>query len=155
MKNSSTIKIKALGLLVVFSLNMVLGFACSVGLDLGYNRNHHSQNAAAEHSPGKDKIAGNCHSDFSAGDSSSERSDSPNDTDCCSNGVVKFFKLDKNTSASNTDAGTPALWMVRQFTYQIELLQSVNDNSPRTHHFGRNDYPPLPDIRIAIQSFLI
>ncbi|HEY5631199.1 MAG TPA: hypothetical protein VIR31_03660, partial [Nitrososphaeraceae archaeon] len=34
-------KIRALALLTVFSLNTVAGFACSVGVDMGYNAHHH------------------------------------------------------------------------------------------------------------------
>ena len=41
MKKNSSIQLKAAFLLIVFALNTVLGFACSMGLDMGYNKSHH------------------------------------------------------------------------------------------------------------------
>lgn len=36
MKSTISIKIKAAFLLVVFALNTVVGFACSLGVDMGF-----------------------------------------------------------------------------------------------------------------------
>ena len=153
MKNSSTIKIKALSLFTVFSLNMLLGFACSLGINMGYNRDHHHLNSVSEKS--SNNLVTDCHIAFSGDDNSNEGSDSSNDKDCCSNGVVKFFKLDKNISTTNVDLCSPLLLMVNQLTYQMELLQHLKNNEPAIHYFVQSDHPPLPDIRTAIQSFLI
>ena len=110
MKISSSIKIKAFSLLTVFSLNMLLGFACSLGINMGYNRDHHHLNSVSEKY--SDNLVTDCHADFSGDDNSNEGSDSSNDKDCCSNGVVKFFKLDKNISTTNVELCSPLLLMV-------------------------------------------
>ena len=54
-------KIVAAFLLLVFSLNTIAGFACSVGIDLGYNSKHHPvhetiQAVAHIHQDGKKHI---------------------------------------------------------------------------------------------------
>ena len=45
MNRTISIKIKATLLITVFSLNTVMGFACSMGIDMGYNKSHHSEEA--------------------------------------------------------------------------------------------------------------
>src|SRR5689334_8615019 len=42
MKSGLKNSIRAALLLVVFSLNTVIGFACSIGIDMGFNSTHHS-----------------------------------------------------------------------------------------------------------------
>lgn len=41
MKPPRAIQYKALFLLVTFSMNTVVGFACSMGVDMGFNSHHH------------------------------------------------------------------------------------------------------------------
>ena len=57
MKRSRSIQIKAALLLLVFSLNTVIGFACAVGVDMGFNTPHHQDEVATKevhvHSDGK------------------------------------------------------------------------------------------------------
>ena len=56
MKRNKSIQLKAAFLLIVFSLNTVIGFACAVGLDMGFNSHHHCQENAI-------KTEGNHHHD--------------------------------------------------------------------------------------------
>ena len=51
MNPSRTIKFKALFLLVSFSLNSVVGFACSLGIDMGFNSGHHHHEHNDEEQP--------------------------------------------------------------------------------------------------------
>jgi hypothetical protein len=46
MKPRFSIQLKAAFLLVVFSINTVVGFACAVGLDMGFNTKHHEDEQA-------------------------------------------------------------------------------------------------------------
>jgi len=159
MVSSSTIKVIAFNLLVAFSLNTLLGFACSLGIDMGYNsKHHHSQSSIS--SQATDKKKGCCtegqNSTRNMKTDHEERSESPNDQDCCSNGVVNFLKLDKNISSSVTvEPPVSVILFVVQFTYQIQLLEYIKSNLYSTHRFTRRHHPPIPDIRISIQSFLI
>lgn len=43
MTKSRSIQLKAAFLLVVFSLNTLVGFACAMGVDMGFNQPHHSK----------------------------------------------------------------------------------------------------------------
>lgn len=61
MKIKSTIQIKAGFLLVIFSLNTIIGFACSMGLNMGFNSSGHHKEETIEprihiHSDGKAHI---------------------------------------------------------------------------------------------------
>jgi len=43
LKLKSSIKVKASFLLIVFTLNTIVGAACAMGLDMGFNSKHHSE----------------------------------------------------------------------------------------------------------------
>jgi len=45
MNQKRSIQFKAAFLLIAFSLNTVIGFACAVGLDMGFNSHHHKESA--------------------------------------------------------------------------------------------------------------
>ena len=47
MKRNRSIQLKAAFLLLVFGLNTVVGFACSLGLDMGFNIPHHKEEVSA------------------------------------------------------------------------------------------------------------
>ena len=159
MKYRTAIKIKALTLLIVFSLNTVMGFACSLGIDMGYNsKHHHNQgNTVKQHSS---KTVGTCHTRGNDEGFSElqhdQGSDSANDQDCCSHGVLKFLKLDKNISPSATsDIIGPLIMLDFRFTYQIDLTEYLKSNANNNYYFTSTHHSPIPDIRIAIHSFLI
>lgn len=95
-------KIRALILLTVFSLNTVAGFACSLGLNMGYNAHHHG---------GHDKIhtSGGClhhHMGCLPGNNSVTKAKAPND-DCCSGAVNSFTRLDKAVAYNNLLLAAP------------------------------------------------
>ena len=48
MKRNISIQLKAALLLIVFSLNTVIGFACAMGVDMGFNTHHHDEEEATE-----------------------------------------------------------------------------------------------------------
>ena len=158
MKSRTAIKIKALSLLIVFSLNMIMGFACSLGIDMGYNSKHHHKTASTiEQNAGKTE--GACHTggnDERTSKQHDKRSNSSNEQDCCSHGVLKFLKLDKNVSPGTTsDIIAPVILVAIHFAYQIDLSEYLKNNANNTYYFTRTHHPPIPDIRIAIHSFLI
>ena len=56
MKKNSSIQFKAAFLFLVFSMNMVVGFACAIGVDMGFNTTHHHDTEAVKvhtHANGK------------------------------------------------------------------------------------------------------
>ena len=103
-------------LLLVFSLNTVVGFACSMGMDLRFSASHHKEEATSPavhiHADGKKhqheketaKIPVHVHADGKKHvhaktepikHDQEKRSEKSKD-DCCSDGVLKIQQLDKN-----------------------------------------------------------
>src|SRR6185312_15016131 len=95
MKKSKSIQIKAAILLIVFSLNTVIGFACAVGLNMGFNSHHHEESAI--------KVSENRHHDKSHHHDEADihhHQTNNNKDNCCNDGVMKFQQVDKNISTS-------------------------------------------------------
>ena len=150
MKINSSIQFKAAFLIIVFSLNTVIGFACAVGMDMGFNTSHHHDEAAMEatmhvHTDGKKHIH---HND-------NDHHTSNNETDnCCNDQVMKFTQLDKSVPQSIKTISPTFLTAFVSAWYDIDILYtSYFDTSIK--YFVRSYHPPIPDIRIAIQSFQI
>ncbi|MEO6316215.1 MAG: hypothetical protein ABIU63_09715 [Chitinophagaceae bacterium] len=155
MKQNIAIQIKAAFLLIVFSMNTVIGFACAMGVDMGFNnKHHHDKEETAEivihvHADGKkhqhhDKTAKHHHG-------SKEESEKGG---CCNDGVVQFQSLDKNLNQH-----TAVVLNVPFFTAVISnffIIDIAKQTSVCTHkHIVQFFHPPPPDIRILIQSFQI
>lgn len=159
MKRNTPIQLKAAFLLIVFSLNTVIGFACSVGIDMGFNSKHHHEEEATEavvhvHKDGKQHVhheRKNTHSHDLAAHQNKSGSDKDN---CCNDKVKSFQQLDK-TVPTSVNAIHPVFFTAFLASYyNINILPHsdiVKDIKP----FVRSYHPPIPDIRIAIQSFQI
>lgn len=154
MKNNLSIQLKAAFLLAVFSLNIVVGFACSVGIDMGFNKHHHDNEMIAEQSD-------HHHSEMQA-DKSSYHNDEvgkPNskedDGNCCKDKVTKIATADKSLPQSYSAIVNPVFFtpFVSTF-YQVNIFSLYPENIS-VKHFVRSCPPTIQDIRIAIQSFLI
>ena len=164
MKDKTSIQIKAAFLLVVFALNTLVGFACSVGINMGFNSSHHHDEETRVpvvhiHADGKkhvhDEVAekhdhnkGQHHNEVS-GDPSKEGKDN-----CCNDKVVKLDQQDKSL-AKTIDYNHFVFFTtsVPVFHY-TDLLYNFQFTS-KVKHFVRSYHPPIPDIRVAIQSFQI
>src|SRR5690349_21226508 len=106
MKTKKSILVRAAFLLVVFSMNTVVGFACSVGVDMGFNSKHHDVEEATEavvhvHNDGKKHFhheKKESHDKSKGHDEASSKHKSGNDNDngnCCNDKVKSFQQLDK------------------------------------------------------------
>jgi hypothetical protein len=157
--------LKAAFLFTVFALNTVIGFACSVGLDMGFNSKHHHDDEATEavvhvHKDGKRHVHNekkeNHHLDKSHHhDQVNSNHKSGEDKDgCCNDKVTKFEQLDKSVSQGVNIVHPVFFTAFLTSFYKINLLHP-SDVVIDTKHFVRSYHPPIPDIRIAIQSFQI
>lgn len=147
MKRQLKNKIRALVLLTVFSLNMLAGFACSIGVDMGYNRHHHDQGEKHNHKHGMD--ISNSHSVVKLDDANSK-------DDCCSNDVTKFTLLDKSIAQDYIHLESPVFFLV--FT-AIFFPPTINEiglavNS-RFQFVRRSSFLNDTDIQTAIRRFQI
>ena len=149
MKQKRYIQFKAAFLLIIFSLNMIIGFACAVGVDMGFNSHHHQEEETAVaihvHANGKKhhhEKAAHKHSDDNKKD------------DCCSDKALKIFQADKAVpqfakllSPTFATAFIP-VYYATNISYPSQVITS-------NKYYVRGHHPPIPDIRIAIQSFQI
>lgn len=153
MKRNISIKIKAALLLLVFSLNTGVGFACAVGLDMGFNTSHHQEEATKPsihiHSDGKKHE----HHNESAKQHHEEKETPKKDKDdCCNDDVLKFQNLDKNLNQNNKTAiNIPVLTAILTTFSGIDIFRTAEPPL----HTARYLFPPPPDILISIQRFQI
>ena len=141
-------KIRASILLTVFSLNTVAGFACSVGIDLGYNKHHH------EH---QDKVIGhheeyNGHHDETEGKEVSKPQD-----DCCSGDVANFTLLDKSSTTSVThQLQTPVVILTFSALYIFSTIKEpVLPVNSDFQFVRRSCFLNDTDLQITIRRFQI
>lgn len=169
MKPQRAIQYKALFLLATFSLNTVVGFACSMGVDMGFNSKHHSHNSSKEHDHADadnhhEHDGNNSHSHHHGGVASHHHSDndtntasftSQNEENCCKDYVVGFNSLDKQIAKQSSTQ--------LKITYLSPFILSAfiteaNNVKGYVQHLKipprEIDYSP-PDIRVFIKSFLI
>lgn len=155
MKRNRSISLKAVFLLVVFLLNTVIGFACTVGLE----EDHHLHNAPATHLHKHDHGGSDHHHSKSehhhddlAADHHSAKKDKEN---CCKDEVTKLLKEDKLAAAKSAANLQPVVFITVPVSfYQFDAL-ALSIFAPSTRYFVRSYHPPIEDIRISIQSFQI
>jgi ABC-type nickel/cobalt efflux system permease component RcnA len=142
-RRNISIQLKAAFLLIVFSMNMIIGFACAVGIDMWFNTGHHEETEIMAHK-------GSHHHD----DANKHHKSKEEKGNCCNDHVVKFSQVDK--SFPHGFAGLNAIFFTTLISsfYNIDVLHT-SKTSANTKYFVRNHHPPIPDIRIAIQSFQI
>ena len=158
MKKIKTIQLKAAVLLIVFSLNTIIGFACAVGLDMGFNSKHHEEEVTDIpihiHTDGKQHRH---HNEVKSHhqDANNHLHKKTNDKDdCCNGDVTKIAQQDK-AIAQSINIVNPIFFtaFVAGFYNAGGLLSTGVDSHFK--YFIRSHHPPIPDIRIAIQSFQI
>lgn len=157
MKKPRSTQLKAAFLLVIFALNMIVGFACSLGLDMGFNSQHHNTKAGTSsvhiHKDGKKHIH-NSSSGHSQKHGHSHKKDATasKKDDCCKDKVVKLQSADKSFQYSKTTVDVNTYIIPNNNT----RIVAFNTADPRLRiYMARHFHPPPCDIRIAIQSFQI
>jgi len=150
MKEKRHIQIKAAILLIVFSLNTVIGFACAAGLDMGFNHKHHHE----EDETIMQKIS--CHNDktYQHNEAGNNYKLKDGKDNCCNAQVIKFSQLDKAVPQSLNAINPIFLTAFVSSYYGIDILYTSYINTG-INYFVRSYHPPISDIRIEIQSFQI
>lgn len=148
-------KIRALLLLMVFSLNTMAGFACSIGVNMGYNKNHHGQGRHDEVGSHHMGAMHHHHNSPPLENISIVKMYSP-DNDCCASQVNSFTRLDKSVVYNNLLLKPP----VFSITLPSNTIDISKNENGGTVNSGFQDVrrwcaPDHTDIRIAIQSFQI
>ena len=165
LKKNQSIKLKATFLMAVLALNSVVGFACSVGLDMGFNSKHHHDDEAMEavvhiHKDGKkhihqEKKESHDHDKSHQHEEANNNHQSGNAQDgCCNDKVRNFEQLDKSVPNS-LSVVHPIFFTAFVAAYFHISVLLYTDIVKDIKQFVRSYHPPIPDIRIAIQSFQI
>ena len=154
MKRRIHIQLKAALLLIVFSMNIVISFACAMGVDMGLNsKNHHDDDEVATETSVQVNGKEHHHHD----EETKHRHDSKEDSEkggCCNDGVIKFQNLEKNLNQNNTPVIYAHVfatilsdfWNVNIFNFAKALPKQYKASV---------FHPPPTDILIAIQRFQI
>lgn len=130
-------------------MNTVIGFACAVGLDMGFNSHHHDESII--------EVSENHHHDKShhQDEAKIHHHQTNNGKDnCCNDEVMKFQQVDKNIATSISLINPLFFTSFLASFYNIDYFfpnTRISDNT----YYDRTHHPPIPDIRIAIQSFQI
>ena len=163
MNNKTSIKLKAAFLLVVFALNTLVSIACAMGVNMVTNSSHHHGKETTIavvhiHTDGKKHIHHEeapkhsdhktAHHDQSLNDQSKEEKGN-----CCHDKVIKLDQLDK--ALAKTLDHNPLF-----FTSFIAAFYYTDPHydfqfTSKIKYFVSGHHPPIPDIRVAIQSFQI
>ena len=154
MNRNTSIQLKAAFLLTVFALNMMLSFACSLGVKMGYNNQHHKAVPAKTANAHKHEADNSApHHEPTSPCRHHSKSDPAKD-DCCAGNALKLQTEDKKLQqAQNTTLKAPVFVAFLSLFLGVELAPVQIKQG--TKHLFPQYYPPPPDIRLAIQSFQI
>lgn len=157
MKIDSSIQLKAAFLTLVFLLNTIVGFACVVGTGMGFNREHHKEQKtvySGGHTHKSNKPHEHAEHELDKGSADHPVSKSSKDN-CCKEEVAKLTKADKLIQPGfDYSLLSLSFFILPSTVYRIGNLGTFPINVPKAR-FVRQCHPPIPDVRIAIQSFQI
>ena len=153
MQKSISIQLKATFLLIVFSMNTVIGFACAMGVDMGFNSKHyHDDEEATETSV---HVNGKKHQHHD--EETKHHHDSKEDSEkggCCNDGVIKFQNLEKNLNQNNTLViYAHVLATILSDFWNVNIFNCAKA-LPKQYK-ASVFHPPPTDILIASQRFQI
>ena len=152
MTQKISIQLKAALLLIIFSLNTIIGFACALGVDMSFNSKHHQEEqqtkiAVHVHANGQKHDHHKTVDNHSHGQKKSNKKD-----DCCNDKVVKIQTAEKNIVAK-TMLDAPVFVAMISSYFAINLLDIIKSFPPK--NIKRFFYPPPPDILVTIQKFQV
>lgn len=154
MKQHISIQLKAALLLIVFSLNTIIGFACAAGIDMGFNSKSNQEIVTTAVVPEHDHAnRTKHHHPHDAGNQHKEEKKSAKKGGCCNNEVVKFQHIEKNINP-NAMIAIGKLFSIA-ITSTFFSVNVFNHHPAPQKDIVRLFYPPPPDILITIQRFQI
>jgi hypothetical protein len=162
VKNNKTIQLKAFILLIVFSLNTIVGFACAVGLNMGFNaqhnhsgstshssKSHHHHDKSHHHHNGSHAHASKPHHDHEINKSGAQEKEN-----CCNDDATRLSQSDKLlVNAINAGIEMPVALIALHFLYISHLsffkpeIKKIQEVRPYVLN--------ARGIRVSIQSFQI
>lgn len=152
MSKNTSIRVKAAFMLTIFALNMAIGFACAIGVKMGFNETHHHvEEASIDQNHSRPADLSHHHNDQTPGHHHSGKEKG----NCCTDEVAKLAQADKAFPQSAQIAINPLFFAAFVSSYYQIALLPLGEPYVSSRYFLRSYHPPIPDIRIAIQSFQI
>lgn len=150
MKEKKFIQFKAAFLLFLFSLNILVGTACALGMDMGFNSHHHAEEEETKSSVHIHKNGKEHHHNKAE---EQHKTDDKKDA-CCNDEVSKLLQTDK---------AIPQFAKIIGQTFFSALLPAYSNIniyyrsqfSVSNKYFVRGHHPPIPSVRILMQRFQI
>ena len=154
MKINKSIQLKSAFFLLIFSLNIVVGFACAIDVDMGFNTtHHHDTNALKVHTHANGEKHEH-HSKDAQQHQNIKKYVGEENEGCCNDAVIKISQTEK-VFPQNSSVVHPIFFTVFIASfYDIDIF-SFSQVAGNPRYFLQNYHPPIADIRIAIQSFQI
>ena len=145
-------RIKCFILFLVFSINTLAGFACSIGMNMGYNESHHQ--------PSKEPVEAFTEHHHNHHDEVPQKSENKGQhhkggEDCCGD-ITKLNLVDKSVVSSiSLQAPIFLIAFVSQFILPEVATPSLLDNTTSYSLRRSWNLHDHTDLRIVIQSFQI
>ena len=151
MKPNRAIQLKAIFLLVVFSLNTIVGFACAVGLNMGFNKKHHHHETVSLSTVSHHHEKGTAHHHIHE---KLIKSKTTKDDDCCTDKATQLSGSDKLLAQTiNSGIETPVALIPLYFLYSTNFSSFTQDT--KKIQVVRPYILNSRGIRVSIQSFQI
>jgi hypothetical protein len=132
-------------------MSTVIGFACAMGFDMGFNRKHHH----AGDETTIQKISHHHDKSYHHGEDNDHHKSKDDKDNCCNDIVVKFAHVDKLLTQSSNFTVSPSFFPAFFPPFvNIDALPA-SQVTESIKYFVRNHHPPISDIRIEVQSFQI
>ncbi len=137
--------------MLVFAFNTAVGFACAVGLDMGFNTaQHHDEEATEIHVHEN----GEKHEHHPKASEHHHEGEKKEKGGCCNDTVIKIAQTDKSVPQSGGIV-SPVFFTSFLISFYNSNIFNTSQVTGNIKYFVRSYHPPIPDIRIAIQSFQI
>jgi hypothetical protein len=164
VKRLKTIQLKAIFLLIVFSFNTIIGFACAIGLNMGFNSKHHHHDETISHNTKSHHHNGKSHHHHKGTESHTNISQHHNNEinksgatekeNCCSEDATQLSQSDKLlVNVANSGIEMPVALIALHFLY-ISHLSSFKTEITKIQEV-RPYVLNSRGIRVSIQSFQI
>ena len=155
MNKTLAIQLKATFLLFIFSLNMFVGFGCSIGLSSVNNaslRHPETVNKSA-HAHSHEHGKGGKGHDHSSTKTHNHKTDHKDKKGCCNDEVQKVQQLDKNINSNVKNIALHVITNLLETHYHSYSVILSNENPTKLRE--RFFYPPPLNILLKIQRFQI
>ena len=142
-------QLKAIFLILIFGANTLIGFCCSMGMNMSFSLSSNKQISSVKNTlhtiNSENHLKHKVHN---------TKKNTLNEGNCCNGRVVKLAKTDKSLSAFPIQINPLLFEFFLSSFLNFICVISLKSNSSYSY-FLKDYHPPITDIRTAIQSFQI